>query len=61
VAGDDILPVFLSLLGETKVRDLTENTIAFFVSDSSGSKVLDGEVHALELVQETDVSECSVS
>jgi hypothetical protein len=50
VAGYNILPILFSLLGETEVADLSENTITFFISDSSGSKILDREVHALEFV-----------
>ena len=60
VTGKDVLPVAFSKLTEIKVVDFAKLAIAFLVADHSFDQVLLRKVHALELVEQADVSKVSV-
>ena len=61
MAGDHILPVSFSETTEVELGHFAELAITFIVSHHTFLEVLLGEVHALELVQETNVPKCPVS
>ena len=56
VAGQYILPVPLSELTEIKLSYSSEFAITLLISNSSLLEIFYGEIHALELVEQTDVS-----
>lgn len=61
MTGHNILPVALSKLWEGKLSNFSNILVTLIIPNSSSFEILGWEVHALELVEETYVSERSIS
>lgn len=59
--GQHILPVLLSELGEIEASDSAHHASATLVLHAAGLQVFLREIHALELVEEADVPQISIS